>query len=423
MNLHSDTLEYLYRLKNRGVKLNLDRVYEFQRLLGYPDRAYRTIHVAGTNGKGSVVHYISAMLQSLPELTVGMYTSPHLLRFNERVQVNGNLVPDEYIAGFFREWRPEIDRLELTYFEATTMLALEYFRDRVVDVAVLETGLGGRLDATNIVDPLVTVITSIGFDHTAELGDTLAEIAGEKAGIMKPGVPCVLGPMPEEARIVCEHHATETGSPLVPVWSDYSLASMQIEPSGTRFIIQTDTKRREIRMQMLGEQVVNNAAIALRTLDAQTEYPIPWEQRIGALGAVSIPGRLELLHRHPYVYYDVAHNYDGIEQLLRNLNRMFPQQEIRFLLCIGAQKDISGLPRLFEKRGELGVMESGEMASHSLEDWAGIFPQDQVRYFGKGEQAVARFCGEVAPGQLGVITGSHYIAGEVYSGVDFLLDS
>lgn len=423
MTSYSEALEYLYRLKNRGVKLNLDRVYTFQELLGYPDREYDTVHVAGTNGKGSVVHYLSAMLRTETGRRVGTYTSPHLLRFNERVSVNHESLPDQWIVRFLSEWREELDRLQLTYFEATTMMAFAYFQDQDVDIAVLETGLGGRLDATNIVNPLATVITSIGYEHTEQLGETLPEIAREKAGIMKRGVPCVVGKVSPEVETELGKQAKEKECPLIYALSEYDPSNVELTESGTRFQLDAEGRTYEIALKMLGEQVVHNATIALRASESIRGYNIPWGEKLHALQKVTIPGRLERLSEQPLVYYDVAHNYDGLRQLVDNLARVYPERQIRYLFGIGVQKDIGGLPPLFSDAEEVGVMHSEELDMHSLEEWEQLFPEKRVRFYGQGEPAVRKFCQSLQPEDLAVIAGSHYIADAVYSGIHFLLDT
>ena len=217
---YSETIQYLYTsaplFQQQGAgayKPGLQTTEALDERLGHPHRKFRTIHVAGTNGKGSCAHTIAAVLQ-LAGYRVGLYTSPHLVDFRERIRVNGEMIPEDAVVAFVEEHRDFFEPLHPSFFELTTAMAFDYFATENVDVAVIEVGLGGRLDCTNIITPDLCLITNISLDHTDLLGDTLAEIAAEKAGIMKPGVPCVIGEALPETRPVFEDFARRVGAPL-----------------------------------------------------------------------------------------------------------------------------------------------------------------------------------------------------------------
>ncbi|MCF7804314.1 MAG: bifunctional folylpolyglutamate synthase/dihydrofolate synthase [Candidatus Marinimicrobia bacterium] len=423
MTNYQDTLRYLYNLKNRGIKLNLDRVLRFQEVLDFPDRSYPSFHIAGTNGKGSVAHFLAAMLQAGGN-SVGLYTSPHLIRFNERIRINGTAIPDKNIVAFVRKWRDFIDENNLTYFETTTLLAMDYFRRQNVDVAVLETGLGGRLDATNIVTPLVSVITSIGLEHTEQLGSTLPEIAGEKAGIIKAKVPCVIGDIAPEAEQVIVKRASELEAPLWKVMDELDPGIIQISNRGeTEFTITRDGQTEKICLALIGRQAAVNAAIALTALKAQDRFYLPWEKQKEALECVTIPGRMQQVSESPRMYYDVAHNYDGMNQLLTNLRILHPNSNFRFLMSLSELKDISDFNTIIPKENPVGIMTIDTMPMHPEDYWREALPEHEVINYGRNCEAVQHFRDDCSAEDIGVIAGSHYIAESVYRVFNFSLDS
>ena len=218
---YQETCKYLYnqmpmfeRQGASGYKEGLSNTLALDAHFGHPHQAFATIHVAGTNGKGSVSHSLAAILQE-SGLRVGLYTSPHLVDFRERIRINGEPIGEQYVVDFVEQERAFFEPLHPSFFEVTTALAFKYFRDQQVDIVVVEVGLGGRLDCTNIITPLVSIITNISFDHTQFLGDTLAKIAGEKAGIIKPHVPVIIGEANEETRPVFENKAQQAQAPIV----------------------------------------------------------------------------------------------------------------------------------------------------------------------------------------------------------------
>jgi dihydrofolate synthase/folylpolyglutamate synthase len=315
----ADALRWLYGLEPRGIRLDLDRMRAALAARGQPQRGLRAIHVAGTNGKGSVSACCDAALRAAG-LRAGLYTSPHLHRFAERIRVDGRLLGDRALLRRITEIRRFLESPEapaLTFFEATTLLAFEALRDARVDAAVIEVGLGGRLDATNVLDaPLVSVITRIALDHQAYLGDTRAAIAGEKAGIAKAGAPLVLGAREPDVREVVEAAARAVGAG--PLWRLGD--EVCVEPGrGERFAVRTPVGVvRDLRTRLPGAHQRDNAALAVAALHAARARGLSVDDdalRAG-LARVRWPARLERVRRGDRTFlFDAAHNPDGCDAL------------------------------------------------------------------------------------------------------------
>lgn len=328
-----------------GVRLGLDRMRGFLEHLGSPHTAVPTIHVAGTNGKGSVVRLVGSMLRA-HGLRVGEYTSPHLQRINERITVGGVEISDARLTALLaalnssrKAWAAaELEGLytpeeALTYFEMMTAAAFCHFASEKVDIAVIEVGLGGRLDATNVVDPAVCAITSIGIDHTAQLGPDLASIAAEKAGIIKPGRPVVVGALPSEALRVVRSLAADKGAPLLEIEQDFRLW----DQDGALAWKQGDTSLKDLRVSLQGDHQVGNAAVAVAVVN---QLPPPLRPSAGAvregLAAVRHAGRLEEVE--PNLILDCAHNGEAALRLADWL-RTRPRPDGKRTLLLGMSND------------------------------------------------------------------------------------
>lgn len=368
---YQETLDYLYKfidyslvrnLRYSPEKFDLGRMYDFINVLGNPESSYPILHVAGTKGKGSV----SAMCASALEAAgyrVGLYTSPHLTDFAERIRINGQPIPHQELVAIVNETKPKIESIpELTTFEITTALAFHYFRLQGVDVAVIEVGLGGRLDPTNVAVPIVSVITSISYDHTLILGDTLAQIAGEKAGIIKPGVPVVVAPQKDEALKVVERKAGQENAPLIQVGRDYLFAPLSHSLENQTLLVWSADEQSlldeyiesggvneweptRLTIPLLGYHQVENAATAyaaLRTARGQGLRVSEEEIRAGFRTA-SWPARFELIQRHPPVIIDSAHNRDSALKLRLALDDYFPGQPVILIFGASEDKDIHGM--------------------------------------------------------------------------------
>jgi dihydrofolate synthase / folylpolyglutamate synthase len=368
---YQETLDYLYKyidyslvrnLRYSPEKFDLGRMYDFVKALGNPERRYPILHVAGTKGKGSV----SAMCASALEAAgyrVGLYTSPHLTDFAERMRINGRPIPHQDLVAIVEETKSKIESIpELTTFEIATALAFYYFHLQGVEAAVIEVGLGGRLDPTNVAVPIVSVITSISYDHTMILGDTLAQIAGEKAGIIKPGVPVVVAPQKDEALKVIERTAEQENAPLIQVGRDYLFAPLSRSLENQTLLVwsadeqslldtyiesggEHEWEPTRLTIPLLGYHQVENAATsyaALRTARDQGLQVSEEEIRTGFRSA-SWPGRFELIQRHPPVIIDSAHNRDSALKLRLALDDYFPGYPVVMIFGASEDKDIHGM--------------------------------------------------------------------------------
>jgi len=338
---YNQALDYLYSFVDYSLKhaselakadFNLDRMFALMDSLGNPQNRYPIIHVAGTKGKGSTSALCASALGAAG-YTVGLYTSPHLEDYVERIQINGAPISHEQLVELVEEIKPHVARIEkLTTFEITTALAFLAFAKYGVNAAVFEVGLGGRLDATNVVTPKVSVITSLSYDHTAVLGDTLTLIAGEKAGIIKQGVPVVSSPQKDEALIVLERVAKLKDTELTLVGRDVKFELVESSLDGQTF----NVERLTLNVPLLGSHQIENAATAYAALRA-SGIPITDEQIQKGFSQVKWRARFEVARRDPPVIFDSAHNQDSFEKLRETLDTYFPDRKV--YLIFGASED------------------------------------------------------------------------------------
>ena len=334
-------LDALFARTTGVSKFGLERTDAFLQAIGRPQRLLRVLHVAGTNGKGSVCASLEAMLRA-QGLKVGKYTSPHLVDFRERFLVNGLPIDPGYVVSFLERWTPTVESLGVTFFEATTAMAFDWFARREVDIAVIETGLGGRLDSTNVVRPLVATVTSIGIDHVEQLGRTREAIAGEKAGIFKPRAAAVIGEPDAGISALLAGHARAHGAdPIVDVWRQFPPTDIRVDAEGTQFVLETDTGRRSVRTPLAGAHQASNTAVALLTLrEAGPAYWPGWDRAIASLAHVKLPGRF---HRSGKWVFDVAHNPDGARVLASTLAGVDLPHPVTAVLCVLTDKDWRGV--------------------------------------------------------------------------------
>ena len=334
---YSSALEYLFARTTGSVRFGLERTSALLAEMGEPHRAYPVIHLAGTNGKGSSVATADALLRSRG-LRVGRYTSPHLVDFRERIVVGGVPISTEEVVSFVERWTPTVERLGASFFEATTALAFAHFARAAVDVAIVETGLGGRLDSTNVVDPVAAGVTSIGFDHMEYLGNTLEAIAGEKAGIFKAGRPAVIGEPDAVVRGYLARDATAAGAaPVRVVVEECEITELAVGPRGTRFRLRALGDERVVETPLVGKHQAANFAFTLTLLDAAgAPFAIPLAEAAEAAHRIRLPGRFQQVG---HWIFDVAHNADGMRTLAASLRLVAHDRPVVALLCALGDKD------------------------------------------------------------------------------------
>ena len=300
-------LDALFARTGSTAKFGLERTFRFLQLIGNPQSRFESFHVAGTNGKGSAVATLASLLHAKGH-RVGRYMSPHLIDFRERITVDGHAVPEKYVVEFLDRWSSDAEGMGATFFEITTAMAFHYFAEREVDVAVIETGLGGRLDSTNVIESLVSGITSIGLDHQEYLGDTEADIAREKAGIVKEGKPCVVGRLSDAARSAVNAVAALRHSAVIEAEKYYRVSNVSVTLDGTEFTVEHDKSERKLRTGLVGTAQAGNAAVALAMLDAAgPKWSASLDEAATILPGVRLPGRFQRLGN---MILDVAHNPD-----------------------------------------------------------------------------------------------------------------
>ncbi len=336
-------LDYLFARTTGESRLGLDRTAALLDLLGDPQQRFVSFHIAGTNGKGSVAATTDALLRERG-LRVARYTSPHLVDFRERMLVDGAIVDADAIVEFIERWTPAIERIGATFFEATTAMAFDLFARAEVDVAVVETGLGGRLDATNVIMPRVAAVTMIGIDHTEYLGESLEAIAREKAGIFKRGAGAVIGePTSEVRKWLAAHAAVAGASPIVEVARTIAIDNIRVGIDGTEFqYTRSATGAVErLRTPLVGEHQASNAATAIAMLDAAgPDYALNPPEIAAALLRVKLPGRF---HREGKYIFDVAHNPAGAEVLAATLGTVSLERPVVALVTVLRDKDWRGM--------------------------------------------------------------------------------
>lgn len=428
---YSQTIDYLFssmpsfqQIGSDAYKPGLERITAFCRYLGNPQRNYYTIHVAGTNGKGSVSHILASILQQAG-YRVGLYTSPHLKDFRERIRVDGEKIPKQKVVNFVDKHQAKMSELELSFFEMTTAMAFDYFDQSDVEVAVIETGLGGRLDATNIITPLVSVVTNVGMEHTEYLGDTLRKIAAEKAGIIKKSVPVVLGEANEAYNDVFEEYAAAFKSRVIYAQERFRCLMHNTEDNVQRMMIERlrDSFDYDISIDLLGDYQFNNVITATATADYLHEStPLTISRRAYVEGLASaaslthLEGRWQVVGRDPLIVCDTGHNAHGLRYVGAELNRLaekYPRQ-----YCVmGFAKDKNlndilpvlpvGAHYIFTQASVSRALPADELASRAAE--AGL----------KGEvvpdvtAALARAKELAAPEDMIFVGGSTFVVAEV----------
>lgn len=362
-----ETLEYLYsllpmyqRVGQVAYKKDLTNTIALCEALDHPQRKFKSIHIAGTNGKGSSAHMLASVLQSAG-YTTGLYTSPHLKHFSERIRLNGALMEESFVVSFVERMKPEIEAIKPSFFELTVAMAFEYFAQNHVDIAVIETGLGGRLDSTNVISPEVSLITNIAMDHMDMLGHTLPQIASEKAGIIKEGVPVVISEFHTETYEVFRQKAESCHASIYFAQEFYHLENVQQSSDKLIFdLISKNLQGKEIQRypqmvaDLTGSYQVKNIPGVLKVLDIlnQRGFDINWEATRNGISHVvkntGLKGRWQTLRKKPWVICDTAHNMEGIQYIMEGLAQ-HRKNDLHIVWGMVKDKDIERIIRLLPK--------------------------------------------------------------------------
>jgi dihydrofolate synthase/folylpolyglutamate synthase len=427
---YQNALDYLYSFVDFSMqksvtyspdRFKLERMQTLLASLGNPQDKYPVVHVAGTKGKGSVcILCTCALIQA--GYRVGLYTSPHLDDYAERIQINNEFIPHADFAALVDEIKPYVAAIpELTTFEITTALAFLYFARQNIEAGVIEVGLGGRLDATNVVKPKVSVITSLSYDHTLLLGETLAQIAGEKAGIIKTGIPVVNSPQTEEAQLVIERVAKEHFSPLIQIGRDWLFEPVSHSLEGQTLRVWSSEANPEsstlLSTSLLGAHQVANAATAYAALQVARQQGIKINEKSihEGFSRVFWPGRFEIVQLTPPVILDCAHNRDSAAKLCLTLQEYYPEKSVVLIFGASEDKDIQGmLDELMPKVTDLITVRSFHPRAidpDKLVEMAKKFNRS-VHCVEHIPEAIEKALQTVDQGQLVLITGSIFVVAE-----------
>ncbi len=353
------TLEYMYsqlpmfqRMGRPAFKPDLGNSHKLMELLDHPENKFKSIHIAGTNGKGSTAHMITSVMME-HGLRVGLYTSPHLKDFRERITINGEKVQKQFVVDFIRKHKKPLENIGCSFFEMTVGMAFAWFAAQKVDAAVIETGMGGRLDSTNVINPLLSVITNIGLDHTFFLGDTLEKIAGEKAGIIKPETPVIIGKTQPETRPVFETTALKNQAGIRFADQEIAFSGTEITPEGLKIEkVYQDNKLilAGLQTDLAGAYQKENIRTALMTsLFLQKEFKLEKEKILSGFRKVisntHLAGRWQKLSDKPLTYCDTAHNAEGLQWVMKQLEGI-PKNNLHFILGMVNDKNLESILKL-----------------------------------------------------------------------------
>ena len=409
-------LNSLFSLQRRGIKLGLEHTKNLLKFFDNPHEKFLTIHVAGTNGKGSTCACIEKILR-YSGYKVGIYTSPHLFNFNERIRVDGLPISDQEIVSFLDNSFKEINKIGSTFFEVTTVMAFNYFSKKKVDIAVIETGLGGRLDATNVINPIISVITSISMDHTEILGDSIEQIANEKSGIIKEKTPLFVYQQDSYVLDIFQKkaiaHNAEMKISKVP-------KNISVNSRGTQFTF----NNKEYTIPLFGSHQARNAALAIDVV-GKFDPKIKYGMIYNSLERVFWPGRMQKIGQR--IFYDVSHNKKGMEKTLQALKELYPGKDIYGLLCLKKDKDLTSLKSIISKNfktlfisdDQKGLLLKSSILEKELKRVnIKCNPVSSIKNGSKAiENLVKNSC------SVGLIFGSHYIAEEVFHAFEISFDN
>jgi dihydrofolate synthase/folylpolyglutamate synthase len=415
---YQDIIGYLFGLQRFGIKLGLENIRALLKPLGNPQNRWSCIHIAGTNGKGSTAAMLESVLLKAGH-KVGLYTSPHLVDFKERIRINRNPIPQEDVVEFTVKTRSHIEQINPSFFEVTTAMAFWYFAKNDINIAILESGLGGRLDSTNVVTPIFSLITPIDYDHQKYLGNNLSDIAFEKAGIIKPRVTCLTNNKDQIVNSVLEKKCKELGAEFLNVYKNCKFKIGSLKLKGTIFDFKNVSHElKNIYINLAGEYQVENALLALEGLLLfENELGITESHIYQGFEDIVWRGRIDLVSREPNIVIDVSHNASGFEKTLTFLKKFFPKEKINVITFLQEDKDSQKIGELLNNHTKnifitnikLGKPADPSFLCSSIKEQGG-----SVRILDTFEEAEERISEERNNNNLWLIIGSHYLAGEAY---------
>lgn len=449
---YKETLDWLFsrlpmfsRIGAPAYKPGLQTTETLDRLYGHPHTRYKTIHVAGTNGKGSTSHMIAAVLQAAGYKT-GLYTSPHLVDFRERMRINGKMIPRERVVEFVKEWRNKQETPEITndagtearnispsFFELTMMMAFDWFARENVDYAVIEVGMGGRLDSTNVITPQLSVITNISYDHTQFLGNTLEEIAGEKAGIIKKGIPVVIGEAEGNVKKVFEEKARAVGAPIYFAQNDNYHCSITISPLSGHKTSESITANLNtgwgvkgagpdiIHISLAGAYQKHNIRTVLCALEVLRKLGVNISDKQIKAGLENVAettglrGRWQILASNPTIICDTGHNYAGLSENMAALNEISGDRKLTFVLGFVNDKDVSNIVRLFPENATYFFTQASIPRAMKAEDVARNFATRGIdgKIIGNVREAYETALKEAPSDSIVYIGGSTFVVADL----------
>lgn len=421
---YDNTLKYLYeqlpvfqREGKSAYKANLNNTHALDTYFKYPHQSYKTIHVAGTNGKGSVSHMLASVLQEAG-LKVGLYTSPHLVDMRERIKVNGEMASKQYVVDFVADNMDMITKIQPSFFELMVMMAFQYFAQEKVDVAIIEVGMGGRLDSTNVITPLLSLITNIGLDHTQFLGNTIAQIATEKGGIIKLGVPVVMGERKAESQNVLQKMADEKQSPLTFAEDEFVFQSSKNILEGQEVNFLHKGIQKQFITDLQGEYQKKNLATVLCALEVLKEQLkiLPKNVLDGlckVAASTGLSGRWQVLGNHPYIVCDTGHNREGLDYVITQLLNV-KCDKMHCVLGLVSEKNAAQILSLFPSNAHFHITKANISRAMETKELAAAAQNLKLEFTVNNtvKDAINQALKNAEPNDLVFIGGSTFVVAE-----------
>ncbi len=425
---YQETLDYMYsklpmfhRIGPAALKPDLTNTLALCKALGNPETKFKSIHIAGTNGKGSVSHLLASVLQEAGYKT-GLYTSPHLLDFRERIKINGEMIDQKTVTAFIKKNQKVIDKLQPSFFEVTVAMAFDYFAQNEIDIAIIETGLGGRLDSTNVIKPVLSVITNISYDHQNLLGETLAEIATEKAGIIKQRVPVVIGKQDPETDPVFSKKAKETNSTLFHADANITYKNPHLDNGMLKaeYMNKRSGSVYHVLSPLSGQYQLENITTVLQSIEIlnDKEFKISKENIKNGLKNVKentgLRGRWEIIGTSPLIICDVAHNEAGLEAVFEQANEL-TRGKMRVVYGMVKDKDIDKAIDMLPKKAHYYFSAPALPRALAVKDLNKVATKAGLngKPFNSVKEAYQKAVEEAAPNDIVLVLGSVFVVAEV----------